>query len=93
MYKDYILHITPRLLAFVAITYFLLKFFFMIRFRVKKSYAEVFTASVLNINKAVIKNTNSKSLKRYYVASNKINKPFYIAMAVLLIVYIALAAL
>jgi len=93
MYKDYILDITPRLLAIVAFSYLFLKLFFMIRYRVKKSYAEVLTASVLNISKAVIKNTNSQSLKRYYIASNRINKPFYIAMAILLIIYMALAAL
>jgi hypothetical protein len=80
MISDYLVGNFTRLLAVLLAFFVFLKFISLFYHGVHERKMAIFLGSLGIMSKQTIKNTAIKSLKKYFKASNTINKFFYVVI-------------
>lgn len=87
MVKDLIIDVSPFILIGLFVLLLVVKAS-IISSSLSKNYFSLLFSSLLFFNKVTVRNTFHEKLKEFYKRSNKINTVFYIAIGVILAMYL-----
>ncbi len=88
MVRNLIVEFFPLLFIGVLGIYVIMKLFAMVSAGISNKFFEIFLRSFLPYGKEQIRNTFHEKLKKYYVRSNKLNTVFYIALGIILAIFL-----